>query len=180
MLDNTQKVLQKFAKYVIQQSRSNLTKQKHNVSKGLYNSLNYNITQKDEDYFLRFTMDFYGTFLDKGVKGAKPSLVKRGKQKAPNSPYSYKFKRPPLRPLFEWVKARRIRLRSGDGKFAKGSYKTIAFILQKRIFAQGIAPSFFFTKPFEVAFKKYPNIIASAYAEDIGGELEQKFKKLTK
>ena len=38
-LKQTQEALNKFAKYVIQQSRSNLTKGKKNVSKELYNSL---------------------------------------------------------------------------------------------------------------------------------------------
>ena len=38
MLKNLQTELQSFGKYVVQQSRSNLTKQKHNVSKDLYNS----------------------------------------------------------------------------------------------------------------------------------------------
>ena len=180
MLEKTQKVLQKFAKYVVQQSRSNLTKQKHNVTKELYNSIGYRITDNKEDVFLKFTMDGYGTFLDKGVKGAKPSLVKRGKQKAPNSPYKYRFKKPPLKSILEWVKDRGIRLRTSDGQFSRGTYKTIAFLLQKRIFAQGIAPSFFFTKPFNAAFKKYPDLIAEAYAEDIGGELEQQFKNFTK
>ena len=37
------KALEKYAKYVIQQSRSNLTKKKNNASKQLYNSLEYKI-----------------------------------------------------------------------------------------------------------------------------------------
>ena len=41
MLKNLQTELQSFGKYVVQQSRSNLTKQKHNVSKDLYNSIHY-------------------------------------------------------------------------------------------------------------------------------------------
>jgi ElaB/YqjD/DUF883 family membrane-anchored ribosome-binding protein len=38
-LDETREALNKFAKYVVQQSRSNLTKSDKNVSKELYNSL---------------------------------------------------------------------------------------------------------------------------------------------
>jgi len=38
-----QEELNKFAKYVIQQSRSNLSKSGKNVSKELYNSLGYNV-----------------------------------------------------------------------------------------------------------------------------------------
>ena len=43
MLKNVQQELNRFAKYVIQQSRTNLTKGKKNSSKALYNSLDYDI-----------------------------------------------------------------------------------------------------------------------------------------
>ena len=46
MLKNLQTELQAFGKYVVQQSRSNLTKQKHNVSKDLYNSIHYKLDKK--------------------------------------------------------------------------------------------------------------------------------------
>ena len=167
MLKSVQKELQAFGKYVVQQSRSNLTKQKHNVTRDLYSSLGYNIIEKDRDFFLTFIMDEYGTFLDKGVKGARPSSVLRGKQKAPNSPYSFKVKRPPMRPLLDWAKRRNIRLRDSKGRFSKGSYRTIAFILQRRIFAQGIKPSMFFTKPFEVAFERYKKGIKKSFMQDL-------------
>ena len=123
-------------------------------------------------------MEEYGTFLDKGVKGARPSSVLRGKQKAPNSPYSFKVKRPPMRPLLDWAKRRNIRLRDSKGRFSKGSYRTIAFILQRRIFAQGIKPSLFFTKPFIAAFNKYPNLIRDAYGKDLIEEITENFNLL--
>ena len=167
MLKNLQSELQAFGKYVVQQSRSNLTKQKHNVSKDLYNSIHYDLTEKNGNYDLAFIMDEYGTFLDKGVKGANPSLVKGGKQKGGNSPYSFKSKRPPMQPLADWAKKRNIRLRDKEGKFKKGNYRTIGFILQRSIFAQGIKPSMFFTKPFLVAFDRYPQLLTKAFAQDI-------------
>tara|TARA_R110000751_G_scaffold162214_1_gene268704 strand:- start:38 stop:562 length:525 start_codon:yes stop_codon:yes gene_type:complete len=167
MLNNLQAELQAFGKYVVQQSRSNLTKQKHNVSKNLYNSIHYDLTEKNDDYTLSFIMDEYGTFLDKGVKGANPSLVKNGKQKAPNSPYSYKSKRPPMQPLADWAKKRNIRLRDKKGRFKKGNYRTIGFILQRSIFAQGMKPTMFFTKPFEVAFERYKKGINKTLIEDL-------------
>ena len=40
-LKQTKDILNKFAKYVIQQSRTNLTKNKKNSSKSLYNSLDF-------------------------------------------------------------------------------------------------------------------------------------------
>ena len=167
MLKNLQEELQAFGKYVVQQSRSNLTKQKRNVTKGLYNSIHYDLNQDKGNYDLDFIMDEYGLFLDKGVKGANPSLVKNGKQKGGNSPFSYKSKRPPMQPLADWAKKRNIRLRDEKGKYKKGNYKTIGFILQRSIFAQGIKPSFFFTKAFDNAFKRYPKLLTEAFLQDI-------------
>ena len=167
MLKNLQTELQSFGKYVVQQSRSNLTKQKHNVSKDLYNSIHYKLEEKNGNFDLAFIMDEYGTFLDKGVKGANPSLVKGGKQKGGNSPYSFRNKRPPMQPIADWAKKRNIRLRDKEGKFKKGNYRTIGFILQRSIFAQGIKPSMFFTKPFLAAFDRYPQLLSKAFAQDI-------------
>ena len=167
MLKNLQTELQAFGKYVVQQSRSNLTKQKHNVTKDLYNSIHYKLDEKNGNFDLAFMMDEYGTFLDKGVKGADPSLVKNGKQKGGNSPYSFKSKRPPMQLLADWAKKRNIRLRDKEGKFKKGNYRTIGFILQRSIFAQGIKPSMFFTKPFLAAFDRYPQLLTKAFAQDI-------------
>ena len=173
MLKNLQAELQAFGKYVVQQSRSNLTKQKHNVSKGLYNSIGYKITEENGKFDLTFVMDEYGTFLDKGVKGANPSLVKNGRQKGGNSPYSYKSKRPPMQPLADWAKKRNIRLRDKKGKFKKGNYRTIGFILQRSIYAQGIKPSMFFTKPFTAAFERYPELLSKSFLQDIIDILKQ-------
>jgi hypothetical protein len=43
VLNNTEDILEKFAKRVIQQSRTRLTKGKMNVDKKLYNSLKYDL-----------------------------------------------------------------------------------------------------------------------------------------
>ena len=79
-------VLEKYAKYVIQQSRSNLTKRRSNATKRLYNSLEYviqgtRVTFKSEDY---------GQFIDKGVKGSKSTY-----SESRNSPFRYRSKQPP-------------------------------------------------------------------------------------
>lgn len=166
-LKETEQVLNKFAKYVIQQARTNLTKGKKNVTNELYNSLKYKIVPTPEGLNLIIYMNEYGDFIDQGVKGAKPSLVKKGKQKAPNSPFAFKTKKPPMKPIMQWAKQRNIRLRDKKGKFKKGNYRSIGFILQKFIFAQGIKPSFFFTKPFQQAFKRLPGGLGEAFSKDI-------------
>lgn len=162
MLENVNKAINKFRAYVIQQSRSNLTKGKKNVSKSLYNSLKSEVETENDYILIGFSMDKYGAFQDKGVKGSKSS------EKAPDSPFKFKTKMPPIQPLSEWAKKRNIRLRDESGKFKKGNYKTIGFLIARSIFEKGIKPSLFFTKPFEAGYKKFIDTdLIKAFSQDI-------------
>jgi len=167
----TQSALNKFAKFVIQQSRSNLTKGgiygTHNVSSDLYGSLGYDLNVSSNSFSLEFYMLPYGEFLDKGVHGKKSSYIE-----ARNSPYEYTNKKPPMQPLADWAKKKNIRLRDEKGKYKKGNYRTIGFILQKSIYEKGIKPSLFFTKPFEKAFDNLPQDLVERFALDIDNLLD--------
>jgi hypothetical protein len=175
MLDRgyVQKELDSFKKYVIQQSRSNLTKGGKNVNKKLYNSIDGEAISSKNSLRLSFEMEDYGTFQDLGVKGKDPSKVSKGSkirgQQAPNSPYSFKDKAPPASALLPWVKARGIspRFRDAKGKFQKGSQLGFARLISLNIFYRGIKPSLFFTKPFEKAFERLPDDIIEAYGLDV-------------
>jgi hypothetical protein len=167
-----EKVLKRFKDYVIQQSRSNLSKDKKNNTKALYNSIKGEVVSEKGYSIVGFSMDNYGQFIDKGVKGADPSKVSKNAkitgQQAPNSPYSFKTKRPPSKYLEQWAKQKNFRLRDEKGKFTQGNYKTIGIILAKNIWARGIKPSMFFTKPFEAGYKKYIDVdLLKAFGEDI-------------
>ena len=155
MLEQSYKLLEKYKNYVIQQARANLSKGRNNVSKTLYNSIKGEIVTENNFAIVGFRMEQYGQFMDEGVKGAFPNMVKNGKQKAPNSRFMFTNKRPPAGPIADWAKKRGIRLRDEKGKFKKGNYKTLGFIIANRIYAQGIKPTLFFTKPYEAGFKKY-------------------------
>ena len=155
MLEQSYKLLEKYKNYVIQQAKANLSKGRNNVSKTLYNSIKGEIVTENNFAIVGFRMEQYGQFMDEGVKGAFPNMVKNGKQKAPNSRFMFTNKRPPAGPIAEWAKKRGIRLRNEKGKFKKGNYKTLGFIIANRIYAQGIKPTLFFTKPYEAGFKKY-------------------------
>jgi hypothetical protein len=169
MLDNknTKEYLNAFAKYVIQQSRSNLTKQGKNVDKKLYNSLDKEIEVGANSFRMAFLMEDYGTFQDKGVSGT---------QKKYDTPFSYKSKRPPLKPIQDWVTKRRFQFRNKEtGKFM--SYKSTAFLITKGIFKNGIKPSLFFTKPFEKAFERLPDELVEAYGLDVEQFLQYTINK---
>lgn len=168
MLRNTKIHLERFAKRVVKSSKGNLSRKGKNVTSKLQNSIDYDITESNDVISLTFSMLDYGQYQDKGVKGANPSLVKKGKQKAPNSPFKFKNKMPPQKPLENWARFRGIRLRDKEsGKFIKGSAKTLGFILQRRIFAQGMKPSLFFTNPFKKAFNNLPEPLLEALGSDL-------------
>jgi hypothetical protein len=150
-LINTQKTLERFRDYVIQQSRTNLTKGDKNVTSELYNKLRGDVKAMPNSIGVYFEMPQYGLFQDKGVKGKLSSL------KAPNSLFKFGSGSGKKGGLTEginkWVKARRIQFKRKDGKFM--SYESTAFMITRSIYNKGIRPSLFFTKPFEAGYKKY-------------------------
>ena len=161
--ENVQKELTRFGKYVVQQSRSNLSKKDKNVSSKLYNSIGYDAKANPNSFEFSFSMEEYGKFQDKGVSG---------KDKKYDTPYAYTNKRPPSQPLAEWAKKRNIRLRDDKGRFSKGNYKTIGIILANSIYKKGIKPSLFFTRPFNLAFEKLPEDLVQAYSLDLDNFLK--------
>lgn len=156
-----------FGKYVIQQSRSNLTKQKKNVDKNLYNSLNFKKNVSKNSFQLSFMMEDYGKFQDKGVSGTEKKYDTKSK---------YTNKMPPVKPLIEWVTKRRFQFRDKKtGKFM--SYQSTGFLVAKGIYKNGIKPSLFFTKPFEKAFQTMPDEVLQAYGLDVEKFLQSTIKK---
>ena len=53
------------------------------------------------------------------------------------------------------------------GKYVKGNYKSIAYVVASNIYNRGLKPSLFFTKPFEQGFKKLPDELLEAYGLDV-------------
>jgi hypothetical protein len=174
--EEEQKILTKFRDYVIKEAQNNISKLNLTYSGNLRASIKGEAKIMKNSLRLFFDMEEYGFFQDKGVKGANPSLVKNGIQKAPNSEFSFKIKKPPMQPLKMWAQKKNIRFRDSGGKYKKGNYDAIGFWLQKRIFAQGIKPSLFFTKPFNAAFKNLPDEMIQAY----GLEAEETFDTIMK
>ena len=102
-------------------------------------------------------------WLERRVAGVK----KKGVQKAPLAPYTFRNKMPPLKSILPWVKLKKVRLRDKKGKFKKGNYRSIAFMVQRSVFAQGIRPTMFFTKPFAKAFKNLPEELVESFGLDL-------------
>ena len=156
MLANVKDELNRFAKYVISQSRANLTRGKKNSSKDLYNSLDSEVKVSKNSFELSLLMEDYGLFQDKGVSGVKKKY---------STPYSYTSKMPPPSKMDKWIVKKGIAPIDKDGKFI--SRKSLQFMIARSIYNNGIKPSLFFTKPFEKAFKGLSKDLVEAYKLDV-------------
>ena len=85
----------------------------------LYNSINYRVTQKDNNWTLTLLSDDYMKFVDKGVSGT---------QRKYNTPYSYKTKKPPISVIKQWTRV-------------KGLPEEAAYPIQNKIFRFGLKPT---------------------------------------
>tara|TARA_R100001591_G_scaffold41713_2_gene53059 strand:+ start:709 stop:1209 length:501 start_codon:yes stop_codon:yes gene_type:complete len=160
-LRRTRQAMNDFAKYVIQQSRSNLTKGNKNVTKKLYNSLDKKINKTKTGLELSFEMLEYGLYQDKGVSGTKKKY---------DTPFKYTNKRPPSSAFDKWNVRKGIAPRGRGGQFAKR--KGLNYVIAKSIFEQGIKPSLFFTKPFEKRFNNFINELQIGVADDFENDLQ--------
>jgi hypothetical protein len=170
---SVQDTLDKFGRVVVKEAKTALTKQKRNVSKELYNSIQYKAKESKNSFELAFLMADHGKFLDKGVKGKISSL------KSPDSPFQFgsgKGKEGGLSDgIFEWVKKRRFQFKNREtGKFM--SYEQTASLITRSIYLNGTAPTNFITKPFEAAFKKLPDDLVDAYGLQVDKLLKNSFK----
>jgi len=80
-LKQTEAALEAFKRFVIQQSRSRLTKAGKNNTNELYNSLKGDVKVMPNSISVEFQMEDYGYYQDRGVKGFKstyPEIAQYG------------------------------------------------------------------------------------------------------
>jgi hypothetical protein len=160
----TKLYLDKFGKYVVQQSKTNLTKKDKKDKGDLYDSIGYDLQVGKNSFSLSFKMTDYGQFVDKGVKG------KTSSSRAPNSPFRFgtgSGKKGGLTNGIDgWVKRKRIQFKDKkSGKFM--SYDSTAYLIRNSIYNKGLKTTNFFTRPFELAFAKLPDELVEAFALDM-------------
>jgi len=155
--ENTRLALNKFGKYLVAESRKNLTKKKKNVTGNLYQSLAYEITTGPNSLDFDFLMAEYGEWVDKGRKAGKL---------------------PPFGAIYAWTARRRLQFKDNSGKFL--SYAETARKVMIKIKAKGIEPSNFYSRPFQLGFEKLPTEIQEAYGLDVEDFLEFTINALNK
>jgi|TARA_R110000744_G_scaffold15953_8_gene44159 hypothetical protein len=164
--ENLDEILDKYAKYVVQQSKSNLTKD--NKGGGdLYNSIHYKIEQEANLFLLDFLMEGYGAFVDKGVKGKTSTYPQTA---AALSDFKYGSGTGPkgglTKGINKWLRQKQFQWNDKKtGRFL--SYEAMSFIISRSIYNKGLKANLFFTKPFEAGLKRLPDDMLEAFSLDI-------------
>ena len=144
--EETDKAVNKFAKAVVKQAKSNLTREKANSSRTLWRSIKY----KFEKNVLSFFMEPYGAFLDKGVSGTGKLYL--SKTKSMPVPYN----KSEASPEFKFSPSKKAIGGSLKGWLRQKSIPLSAeFPIRKSIHAKGIRPRRFFTNAFDRMAKKF-------------------------
>lgn len=154
---NTQLALEKFGKYLVTESRKNLTRKNKNNTRKLYDSLRYEVDVTANAVNFDFIMEEYGEWVDKGRK---------------------KGTMPPQKEIFKWVQKKGIQFRDNRGKFK--TYESTAWAIAKSIKKRGIPATDFYSRPFNLGYAKLPNDVVQAYALDIQDFLEFSINELNK
>jgi hypothetical protein len=159
-VNQTKEYLDRFGKFIVQQSRTNLSKKKKKDTSALYNSISYELKVSKNSFQLSFKMEDYGIFVDKGVKGVSSS------SKAPNSPFKFGSGSGRAggltRGIDGWVKRKRIQFKErGTGRFM--SYEQTSYLIRNSIWNKGLETTNFFERPFELAFQKLPDELIEQY-----------------
>ena len=150
------KALDKFGSSVIKQSRTQLTKKKKNASKGLYDSLDYNLKVSRNSFELSFVMEDYGKFIDKGVKGvggAKADGSQWKKKRVTNNDFKYKSKRPPASAFSQWTVRRGIAPRNKAGQFTTRT--GLQFAIANSVYHTGLETTNFLQNLLKMLLNNY-------------------------
>ncbi|MBX4210338.1 MAG: hypothetical protein K4H23_04330 [Mollicutes bacterium PWAP] len=171
-MSRLKRTIETYSKYVIQQSRGNLSKNKSNGSKSLYNSLKYLIKQNKDSggrfesgFNVGFSMDNYGEFQDKGVHGVNSSYVENKKTKFKYKKSSNLIGLEAATGTFaKFAKRKGLKFRDKKGRYI--TYESTGFVLAQGIKKKGLKATGFFSKPLQAGIDKYGSQFAVSMLED--------------
>jgi len=120
-------------------------------------SINYKlITRRKDVVDIQLNSEFYLNFIDKGVSGTERRF---------RTPYSYKQKPPPIRPLLQWART-------------KGLPKEVAYASRWTIFRYGLKPTNVITRTIRtIEYKsRWVNKFEDELVEKILNNVKEQFK----
>ena len=167
---NVERYLNSLGKQVVNRAKANLGKEKGGGT-ALAGSIRYELTK---EFTVKFFMDSYGKFLDKGVSGTEQqrSFTNQDGQKE-KSPFRYTTKQPPTGIIDRWVVRKGLKgSRDKEGRFIKR--KSMVFLIARSIKRKGIKGLSFFQKPYGLAMKDFDFLYGQALRKDIEEALKVK------
>ena len=168
LFTNLHRELNEFGKYVTQQARSRLSKDKKNDSKQLYDSIRYNASGDDKKATVNFIMAEYGAYVDKGVHGTNSSY-------ATNKGSKFRYRQSSNLLGFEyatgtfakWAKRKGFRFRNSKGQFEKGKYKQIGIAIALSVKKKGLKATHFFSRSIVTGEDLFQTRFENAIEKDI-------------
>jgi len=167
-LDALKRYLDSFGRQVVNQAKENLA----SADKGgaLEKSISFFATAQKGLVTIKFKMDSYGKFVDKGVSGTeKERKYTDYKGKTLVSPFRYTkakgHSQPPTKALDKWVVKKGIAPRDEKGKFM--SRKSIKFLIARSIGKKGIQGISFFQRPLMLGMQQFRGKFLEGIKEDI-------------
>ena len=164
--DNIERYLNSFGKQVVNRAKGNLQKAKGGGT-ALEESIRFEVETDADGFSVKFYMNSYGQFQDKGVSGNKKTQsFKDYKGKVISSPFKYTTKQPPPGILAKWISKKGIKGRDKkSGRFI--SNLSLAFIMGRAIKRDGIKSLSFFQKPLGLGLKQFGKDLLGSVKEDI-------------
>ena len=185
---NVEKYLKSFGQEVVRGAKANL----QSAGKGggnLENSLDFKVKPDGNGFILQFLMADYGTFVDKGVKGAG-GTIKSGKHKGTwggrryyttwegqrkDSPYKYGSGKGKKNGIYKgigsFIKKKGLQPRSEGGQYMTTVGLKIAIV--KVLWIKGIHGISFFQQPLGLAMKDSGEKLLEAMTKDIIDSISQ-------
>jgi hypothetical protein len=150
-------VVKKWLEGVITLAKQNLANSGAIASDSLSASIDFEpITLTDNSFVVAIVANDYWKYVDLGVKGAVSS------SRAPNSPFQYRDKRPPIRPIQEWIAFKSIQLEGRDKEAANRSF---AINIANKIRREGLRATNFMSN---AATKEMVDVLTENIAEVLG------------
>jgi len=162
-----QRAIEKYAKWVVQQSKLNLNKPKKPFGKSSNSSgkLSSSIEYRVKGDKISFLSEDYGQFIDLGVRGSK-STYSQTAQAQTKAKEHFKYRtQPPSSVFTKWIKQKGIQGRDKKtGRFI--TRQSLSFLIARSIGQKGIRATLFFTKPFNRGLDLFGDEIAEGYIKD--------------
>lgn len=158
---NTKLILDEFGKQFIDAYRAGLDAKNANASKGLYNSLNFEVKIGKQSINLDILLNDYWKYLEYGCKGTETSY--------PDAYYPAHF--PPTKAIEEWIKIKPVIPEQRNGKLP--TQKQLAYLISRSIYQKGIEPRFIFRDAVDDVWEQLKDALNEAIEKDVENNIKE-------